>query len=227
MGRAERVLDTLPSLPGGVRPSGKVPSLRNVTASLRQKQDVTPDLTERLPPPAFAPAAAPEAERFRAAYTEHREAIWRYFVRRLHDDELAQDLTSEVFLVAWRRRREASTGELSWLYAVARRVLANDRRAARAREARDRALAGELATAAAAERQAAADDGAAVAAALAALPGRDREILLLATWEDLSTAQLATALGSRPAPARVRLPRARRRFAALLDPRPSDEGPTT
>src|SRR3954452_1885402 len=227
MGHAARVLDTLSKLRRAVRTSANVPSLRNVTASLRQKQDVTPDLTERQPPPAFAPAAAPEAERFRAAYTEHHEAIWRYFVRRLHDDELAQDLTSEVFLVAWRRRREASTGELSWLYAVARRVLANDRRAARAREARDRALAGELATAASAERQAAADDGAAVAAALAALPGRDREILLLATWEDLSTAQLATALGCLPATARVPLHRARRRFAALLDPRPSDQGPTT
>src|SRR3954465_15090679 len=102
-----RALDTLSNLRRAVQTSANVPSLRHVTASLRQKQDVTPDLTECPAPPAPARAAPPEAERFRAASAAPRAAIWHSFVRLLHDDELAQDLTSEVFLVAWRRRGEA------------------------------------------------------------------------------------------------------------------------
>src|SRR5262245_19625673 len=86
-------------------------------------------------------------ERFRAAYQRHAPAVWRYLARRLGDDDLAEDLTSEVFVVAWRRRHDAPADSLPWLYGVARRVLANDRRAARTDAARVRALADQLATA--------------------------------------------------------------------------------
>jgi RNA polymerase sigma-70 factor, ECF subfamily len=150
-------------------------------------------------------------ERFRAAYQRHAGAVWRYLARRLGDDDLAEDLTSEVFVVAWRRRHDAPTDSLPWLYGVARRVLANDRRAARAHAMRIRALADQLAAAAPEE------PSGAVAAALAGLRERDREILLLAAWEGLEPHEVATALGIRPATARVRLHRARRRFSALLD----------
>jgi len=150
-------------------------------------------------------------ERFRAAYQCHAGAVWRYLARRLGDDDLAEDLTSEVFVVAWRRRHDAPTDSLPWLYGVARRVLANDRRAARAHAMRVRALADQLAVAAPEE------PSGAVAAALAGLRERDREILLLAAWEGLEPHEVATALGIHPATARVRLHRARRRFSALLD----------
>jgi RNA polymerase sigma-70 factor (ECF subfamily) len=150
-------------------------------------------------------------ERFRAAYRRHAPAVWRYLARRLGDDMLAEDLTSEVFVVAWRRRHEAPTDSLPWLYGVARRVLANDRRAARADAARIRALADRLAAAQPGEASGA------VAAALAALRERDREVLMLVAWEGLAPHELAAALGCRPATARVRLHRARNRFSALLD----------
>src|SRR5919197_5766278 len=116
-------------------------------------------------------------ERFRAAYQRHAPAVWRYLARRLGDDNLAEDLTSEVFVVAWRRRRDAPTDSLPWLYGVARRVLANDRRAARAHALRIRALADQLAVAPAEE------SSGAVAEVLAGLSQRDREVLLLAAWE--------------------------------------------
>ena len=46
------------------------------------------------------------------------------------DGDLAQDAVSETFLVAWRRLADVPTGAdtLPWLYGVARRVLANQRR---------------------------------------------------------------------------------------------------
>ena len=155
--------------------------------------------------------STPDEERFRLAYQRHAGAVWRYLARRLGDDDLAEDLTSEVFVVAWRRRHDAPADSLPWLYGVARRVLANDRRAARLHALRVRALADRLAAAAPDE------PSGAVAEALAGLGERDREILLLAAWEGLTPAEIAAALGCLPATARVRLHRARRRFSALLD----------
>jgi RNA polymerase sigma-70 factor (ECF subfamily) len=155
--------------------------------------------------------STPDEERFRLAYQRHAGAVWRYLARRLGDDDLAQDLTSEVFVIAWRRRRDAPADSLPWLYGVARRVLANDRRAARAHARRVHALAEQLAGAPAEEPSGAA------AAALARLSERDREVLLLIAWEGLEPHELAAALGCRPSTARVRLHRARRRFSALLD----------
>jgi len=61
--------------------------------------------------------------------------------------------------------------------------------------------------------------------ALASLSGEERELLLLTAWEGLSAAELALALGCRPSTARVRLHRARRRFAYHLD-RLGHEGTT-
>ncbi|MGA2013433.1 MAG: sigma-70 region 4 domain-containing protein [Solirubrobacteraceae bacterium] len=60
--------------------------------------------------------------------------------------------------------------------------------------------------------------------ALARLPERDREVLLLVAWEGLSTQQAATVLDCSPRTFSMRLHRARRRLSAALEvidgPRP-------
>jgi RNA polymerase sigma-70 factor (ECF subfamily) len=179
--------------------------------------------------PRRSPGRLADEERFRVSYARHRAAIWRFLARRLGDDDLAEDLTSEVFVVAWRRRHDAPADELPWLYGVARRVLSNDRRAARVETERQHALAHQLAVEPSSRPSPleASSTSDAVAAALAALNERDREVLLLAAWEELTPRELATALGCRPNTARVRLHRARRRFIALLDDRNAtlSEGP--
>ena len=53
--------------------------------------------------------------------------------------------------------------------------------------------------------------------ALRRLGPRDREVLLLAEWEGLSPAQIATVLGCSTVTARGRLHRARRRFRAVFE----------
>lgn len=177
----------------------------------------TTTIDRRVPPRA---AQAPESEelaRFRASYARHRDAVWRFFVRRLGDVDLADDLTSEVFLVAWRRRGHAPTGELPWLYGVARKVLSGDRRAARRRASLDAKLAAQPAPETERPDEALAVTGSVVAEALARLSDAERELLVLAAWEGLSAAELAVALDCRPSTARVRLHRARRRFAHHLD----------
>lgn len=65
----------------------------------------------------------------------------------------------------------------------------------------------------------------ALAAALACLNDADRELLLLIAWDALSPAEAATVLGIKPATARVRLLRARRRLTQALSRERSD--PTT
>lgn len=62
-------------------------------------------------------------------------------------------------------------------------------------------------------------------AALTCLSESDRELLLLIAWDGLSPAEAATVLGIKPATARVRLLRARRRLTQALSRERSD--PTT
>jgi RNA polymerase sigma-70 factor, ECF subfamily len=103
-----------------------------------------------------------------------------------------------------------------WLYATARRVLANQRRSQRRRAA----LYERLALDAAAFPQQPAAPGreeALVHEALGRLGPGDREVLLLAEWEDLSAAEIAAVMGCLAITARGRLHRARRRFRAAFE----------
>ena len=72
----------------------------------------------------------------RAWYTSevapHLDAVYRYFVRRAPAQD-ADDLTAEVFEIAWRRRDDVPEAHiLPWLYRTAGFVLANHRRRAKA-----------------------------------------------------------------------------------------------
>jgi RNA polymerase sigma-70 factor, ECF subfamily len=150
---------------------------------------------------------------FDQLYRAHRDDVWRYLRRRAASEP--EDLTTEVFLVAWRRRSELPDAPLPWLYGVARRVLANHRRGGERR--------GALAERAGAHAAPAEPDPAEaygvrdeLARALAQLSAADRELVLLVAWEGLSVREAATALGCRAGTAAVRLHRARRRLDTAL-----------
>ena len=103
---------------------------------------------------------------------------------------------------------------LPWLLGVARNVRANLRRGDRRRDALVERLGPEAAPGGdiavpLAERDA-------LRAALAGLSETDREILLLAAWDDLDRDEIARALGCTRANVAVRLFRARRRLEAAL-----------
>jgi RNA polymerase sigma-70 factor (ECF subfamily) len=146
---------------------------------------------------------------FEAQFRRFAGQVHAYALRRA-GPEVAQDVTAETFLVAWRRREQAPREPLPRLYGIARGVLANERRAARRRGA----LLGRIA----AERRAstAGIEGHDVLAAVARLSERDRELLLLTAWEGLSVGEAAQALGCSPSTLTVRLHRARRRLARAL-----------
>ena len=141
----------------------------------------------------------------------------------------AQDAAAEVFLTAWRRLAELPEGDAArvWLYATARRVIANQRRSSRRRAALQERLAHEASSVP--QKQPPPDrEETPVHEALRRLGSRDREVLLLAEWEGLSPAQIASVLGCLTVTARGRLHRARRRFrTAYEDLLALDEAPAT
>ena len=149
--------------------------------------------------------------RFEALYRVHADRVHSY-ARRRSDVSTADDVVAEVFVVVWRRLDEVPDQPLGWLLGVARRVLANRRRAA------DRAAALHERLASSTPRSQAppaiADER--VSKALADLSEQDRELLLLNVWEGLGQAELAGALGVRRGTIAVRLHRARQRFALAL-----------
>lgn len=156
---------------------------------------------------------------FSRMYDAHYASILGYAMRRTEDPDEAHDVVSETFLVAWRRYDDLPPEDeiRLWLYGVARKVLANQHRSRRRRTR----LADELRHHAAMDSPASLtsldpDDGPAIAAAFANLRAGDRELLLLAAWEGLEPAAIARVLGISAVAARVRLHRARQRFAVHL-----------
>lgn len=150
---------------------------------------------------------------FEALYVAQYDDLLRYALRRVEHPEDAADAVAETWLIAWRRRSDLPlpAEQRLWLFGVARKVLANQRRG-RLRQSRlaDR-LREELQSWAAP-----ADADPAVTAALRRLRASDRDVLVMHAWEDLSSEQIATVLGCSHAAARVRLHRARKRLRDAL-----------
>ena len=154
--------------------------------------------------------------RFEQVYTVHHAAILGYALRRTGNADDAADVIAETFLTAWRRIDHVPAGEAArpWLYGVARRVLANQRRGEQRRTALGERLRSELAAEPCDREPPPGLEG--VAVAFRRLGDTDREILTLAGWEGLDSGQIAVVLGCSRNAARIRLHRARRRFAAAL-----------
>jgi RNA polymerase sigma-70 factor (ECF subfamily) len=154
--------------------------------------------------------------RFEQMYGANYGPVLGYVVRRVGSPDDAADVIAETFLTAWRRLEDIPAAEAArpWLLGVARRVLANHGRAERRRIALGERLRSELAAAPYGREPSPGLRDA--AAAFRSLPDTDREILALAGWEGLDPGQIAVVLGCSRNTARVRLHRARRRFADRL-----------
>ncbi|MEV7658624.1 sigma-70 family RNA polymerase sigma factor [Streptomyces anulatus] len=98
---------------------------------------------------------------------------------------------------------------MPWLYGVARRVLANDRRAARRRRDLSDRLAVQPQADAHAEEVIGLTD---VARAFSRLSSQDQEVLRLCLWKELTPSEIAQVLGQAQIAVRVRLHRARQRL---------------
>ncbi|SEG93070.1 RNA polymerase sigma-70 factor, ECF subfamily [Nonomuraea solani] len=155
--------------------------------------------------------------RFEEIYASSYRPLLGYALRRCPDPDDAADVVAETFLVAWRRVTEVPEGDEArlWLFGVARKVLANQRRGERRHEQRTAALREQLAASPLVARPPG-DDLSQMGRVFRALPEDDRELLALVAWERLDPGQIAKVLGISRNAVRVRLYRARRRFARGL-----------
>jgi RNA polymerase sigma-70 factor, ECF subfamily len=155
--------------------------------------------------------------RFTGLYDRYYRNVLRYAL--LHAEPgSAEDVTSEVFLIAWRQLDAIPEPSLPWLLGVARNLL---RKQADARR-RQRLLGDRIAALTTEADVIAWDAGehvverAAALEALASLAERDVEALTLITWHGLDIRTAAVVVGCSPHAFAVRLHRARRRLAEAV-----------
>jgi RNA polymerase sigma-70 factor (ECF subfamily) len=155
--------------------------------------------------------------RFEAIFTAHYRDVHRFALRRTDPAE-AEEVANEAFAICWAKLAAVPDPALPWLYAVARKCLANRRRAASRRVG----LSGRLRATVVAGRDPAEQfaERDAILRAFVRLSERDREALRLVAWDGLALADAARVAGVSRAAFAMRVHRARRRLAAEL------EGPT-
>jgi RNA polymerase sigma factor (sigma-70 family) len=151
------------------------------------------------------------ARRVEQLFADHARAVRAYALRRV-DPATADDVVSDVFVIAFRRLEMIPESPLPWLLATAWKIIANQRRATSRREA----LSANLQPLQAGVWHDEHGDDHALLAGLARLSERDREVILLVAWEELDPASAATVLGCSRATFSVRLHRARRRLATAM-----------
>ncbi len=155
----------------------------------------------------------PDADRFETAFEMHQRAVLAYALRRTPIEADAEDAVADTFAVAWRKVRDLphEAAELPWLLAIARRIVANQRRGSGRRLRLGLRLWAEPRPVA----HPPTPDSPALDA-LERVPPNDRELLRLLAWEGLSQAEAGVVLGISANAVAIRLHRARRRFADEL-----------
>jgi RNA polymerase sigma-70 factor (ECF subfamily) len=160
-----------------------------------------------------------DPEAFGVLYDGHADRMYRYFLRRLRQPGLAEDLAAQVFLQAWRAIEDFRPGPpfQVWLYRIAHNVLVDHLRRSRP--------CGEIPEDLAAPSYSA--DPAIMAErlitierfweALEDMPPDQQRVVSLRVIEGLSHEEVAAELGKSVAATRVLQHRALARLRSLLD----------
>jgi RNA polymerase sigma-70 factor (ECF subfamily) len=155
----------------------------------------------------------------RALHDEHAPALWRYVVHLTGDTAFADDVVQETLLRAWRRPNVLDQTESSaraWLFTVARNLVIDDRRSARARHEFG---AEPLPERVSADQTDAILDSWLVADALAALSVDHRAVIICAYYRGQSVAETAESLDIPPGTVKSRLHYALRALRLALQER--------
>lgn len=174
-------------------------------------------------------ASLADPRAFGVIFERHFGAIHGYLRRRL-DRQLADELASQTFLIAFDRRSHFDPRRLDsrpWLFGIATNLARNHRR----REIRELRAMAELTpeplmgidgveSRVDAERM-----RGLLAEALAELPSEEADVLLLLVWAELDQPEIADALAIPVGTVKSRLSRARERLQAVLGLVPAADSP--
>jgi RNA polymerase sigma-70 factor (ECF subfamily) len=157
---------------------------------------------------------------FETLYLRHRSQVFRYLIRLIGNDPVAEEIVNDVFLEVWRNahRFEAKSQVATWLLGIARyKALSALRR-------RSEAQIDEDAVAAIADP---ADDpettadrqsrSAILKKCLAQLPAAQRQVIDLVYFQDKSVEEVAKFVGVAANTIKTRMFYARNRMAGLLN----------
>jgi RNA polymerase sigma-70 factor (ECF subfamily) len=152
---------------------------------------------------------------FRSAFLEHKDAVYRFAWRMINSPAAAEDVTQDVFLALLRHsgRFDSRRGSLRvFLFGVARNlVLKRWREERRWDRLEDDAFAIP-------PPQPGADMSDMIAAAMRALPPLQREVLVLAEYEEMSLEEIAATVAAEVGTVKSRLHRARENLRGALTP---------
>lgn len=170
---------------------------------------------------------------FSAFYDAYSDRILRFLARRVLDPEVAFDLLSETFAKALERRLQfrgsSAEEEQAWLFAIARTELSHYWRSGRVERAaleRFRVTIPPLSAVEHDRIEALTGINALeepLLGAMDGLPDEQRRAVELRVVEDLSYAEMASALGVSEPTARARVSRGLRALALAIPPRPHEE----
>jgi RNA polymerase sigma factor (sigma-70 family) len=164
------------------------------------------------------PATAADPADLAGMFDRYARDLLRYCTRRV-GEHVAEDVVAETFLVAYERRDRYDAGRgdvLPWLYGIATNLLRKHHRL-EVRALRALADAAPADEERAAERVDAQRSVGRLAAALAALPRRQRDVLLLHAVAELEYVEIAQALGIPLGSVRSALHRARAKVRQSLE----------
>jgi RNA polymerase sigma-70 factor, ECF subfamily len=164
---------------------------------------------------ATPPRPTHAARKLDELFDAHAAGVLAYALRRTANRDDAEDVSAETFAIAWRKLQAIPPDALPWLLAVARRVLANQRRGGRRRASLLLKLGRDTTASRVSGVTPTSPDGPAIAA-LRRLRADDQELLRLLAWEELDHEQVAAVMGISSNAVAIRLHRARRRFRQEL-----------
>lgn len=148
-------------------------------------------------------------------YNLHAVTVQRFIYRRVFNLEDANELTNDVFRVAWQKLQDGTAVDIAWLIVTAKNMILNQHRGSQRQvRLRDKLRESVVLTSRPDHFGISADVG----EVLDQMREKDREVLILSYWDGLRGSDLAKVLGCSEASAATRLTRARQAFAKLAPP---------
>jgi len=183
---------------------------------MRRTQRAGPDDADRT---LLAAARRGDREAFSHLYETHVRDVYRYALRMLRDTSAAEDITQDVFTLAWSKRAEIVVVDVSllpWLLVTSRNLSLN--RIKQSNRTVELAAAAQSPDSAAGPEATLIDQqlGESIRLAVAGLSAIDQQLYRLCLVDELSYRDAAHVLGTTTGAVRNRLTRLRRSLRLSL-----------